>query len=114
MGRSSPSAPTGPDETVLATGDPQSLVVLQAVWSPDGEHVAWAQVDDREGEVSSRMIVSDAAGGGQREALLPVPVFYLFWDPTSTRIAFLGEDQEALPEPTIRMGVVEPRADRWR
>jgi Tol biopolymer transport system component len=94
----------GSEPTVLATGDPQSLQVLQAVWSPDGERVAWTQVDDRDGGVNSRMVVIDASGE-QREALLPVIPFYLFWDPTSSRIAFLGREESLL------MGVVEPRPD---
>lgn len=97
--------PDGSEGTVLATGDPQSLVVLQAVWSPDGERVAWAQAEDSEGGVISRMVVSDAAGEAQRQAPLPVAPFYLFWDPTSSRIAFLGQADPLL------MGVVEPRAD---
>jgi Tol biopolymer transport system component len=82
--------PDGSQRTTLAVGDPEALRVYQAAWAPDGAHVAWSQLDAREGSAVARVITSGPAGEGRVETQVELPPFYLAWDPTSRHVAFLG------------------------
>jgi Tol biopolymer transport system component len=82
--------PDGTEPTELVRGEPNAREVLTAVWSPDGARIAWSQVDVRDGPPANRVVTSDARGEDRSEARLPFGAFYLSWDPTSSRVAFLG------------------------
>jgi len=99
------TAPDGTERRVLVDPSVQPIQVHQAVWSPDGDHVAWAQVDGSTGVPRSGLVVADASGEDRRETPLPVVPFYLAWDPTSSRVAFLGG------APPFTMGFVERRGE---
>jgi dipeptidyl aminopeptidase/acylaminoacyl peptidase len=77
--------------------------VQQAAWSPDGQRIAWSQVGVENGQLIARLVVAAPDGTARREALTPFPAFYLAWDPTSSRVAFLGGEQP------FTLGIVERR-----
>ena len=79
----------------------------QPVWSPDGHSVAWAELElDDQGGASYRVVTSAPDGSARTEFPVETGTFFLQWDPTSTRIAYLGNFQD-----TIGMGVAGPSAD---
>lgn len=72
----------------------------QPVWSPDGRSVAWAELELDDQGSSSRVVTSAPDGSARTEFPVETGTFFLQWDPTSTRIAYLGNFQG-----TIGMGV---------
>jgi TolB protein len=119
-----PGVPTGTrllvltdDGAVLTTGrDGGSRVVLrpgggleveahQPVWAPDGQTVAWVEVGTGGPPAASTLVTSRPDGTGHREIRVDAGMFFLGWDPTSSRLAYLGSYQGA-----IGMGVAEPDA----
>ena len=94
--------PDGTDLVMLAEQAPEALQVLQATWAPDGTRVAWAQLTAAADTVSPQLVTSGPRGEDQLETQMPVAPFYLSWDPTSSRIAFLGPAGDR-----FQMGVVE-------
>jgi hypothetical protein len=96
-------APDGSDEVVLAEIVPGGSQIRQPTWSPDG-HVAWVHLDATDAEpVEVAIATSTGEGTRPTEAATAVVPFYLSWDPTSSRIAYLGS-----PNPSeIELGIVE-------
>jgi Tol biopolymer transport system component len=94
--------PDGTDLVTLAEQTPGTLQVLQAAWSPDGTRVAWAQLSAGAQAPAAQLMTSGPRGEDLLETPMPVPAFYLSWDPTSSRVAYL-----APAGPDIQMGVVE-------
>ena len=94
--------PDGTDRLTLAAASPGELQVSQAAWSPDGSRVAWGQRDQRDGSVVTRVVTSAPGGGGRTEAEVPFLPFYLSWDPTSSHVAYLGNQGDG-----VGLGVVE-------
>ena len=89
------SNPDGSDEVVLAEIETGGSQVLQPTWSPDGRRVAWVHVEVTEaGGLSSVIATAGRDGTGPSEARTAVVPFYLSWDPTSSRIAYLGSPSE--------------------
>jgi len=79
----------------------------QPVWSPDGRSVAWAELElTDEGGASSRVVTSAPDGSSRTEFPVETGTFFLQWDPTSSRIAYLGNFQD-----TIGVGVAGRSAD---
>jgi hypothetical protein len=120
-----PGVPTGmrllvltDDGTVLTTGrDGGSAIVLrpgggldvearQPVWSPDGGTVAWVEVGTGGPPATSLLVTSRPDGSDHREVRVDTGMFFLGWDPTSSRVAYLGSYRDA-----IGMGVAEPGAE---
>jgi len=81
--------PDGSRGTVVVEAEPGSVEVITAAWAPDGMRIAWSQLDAASG-VAGLMVWSDAAGGHRARVPLPFVPFYVSWDPTSSRVAFLG------------------------
>lgn len=94
--------PDGSERITLAVSGTGALEVSQAAWSPDGARVAWGQQDQRDGTVITRVVTSEPGGGDRTEAVVPFLPFYLSWDPTSTHVAYLGNDRDG-----VGFGVVE-------
>jgi hypothetical protein len=95
----------GSDVVPLTGAASAGSFVQQATWSPDGYHVAWVEIDPSSIPPTTRIVTSGHDGTGRTTASVDVPAFYLSWDPTSTRIAYLGAIGNG-----IQMGVVEPGA----
>jgi WD40-like Beta Propeller Repeat len=88
----------GGDLLALTTGASDALVVRQPVPSPDGRFVAWAEIQGS----GSRVVIASRDGAKEREVALRFAPFYLQWDPTSTKIAYLGNVGSG-----IGLGVIE-------
>lgn len=100
--------PDGTDKVVLDEVVPGLSQVRQPTWSPDGARVAWVRVEaSEEGGVSSVVATAGREGGHRSESTTGTVPFYLFWDPTSSRIAYLGPSG---PD-AIELGVVEADGD---
>jgi Tol biopolymer transport system component len=78
----------------------------QPVWSPDGHSVAWAELELDDQGTSSRVVTSAPDGSARTEFPVETGTFFLQWDPTSTRIAYLGNFKGA-----IGIGVARRSAD---
>jgi Tol biopolymer transport system component len=97
--------PDASDPVAIVDASAGGTVVQQATWSPDGERVAWSQIDAVEGQARARLVVAAPDGTARRGSPTPFPAFYLAWDPTSSRVAFLGGEQP------FTLGLVERRGD---
>ena len=70
-----------------------AIEIQHPVWSPDGRSVAWAEIEIGDQDASSRIVTSDRDGSGRVEFPVETGTFFLQWDPTSSRIAYLGNFQ---------------------
>jgi WD40 repeat protein len=94
----------GSDPVVIAESDPEFFLVRQATWSRDGTRIAWVGLD-ADGTSAD---VKTAAPDGTGLTVTPVAAtpFYLSWDPTSSRIVYLGGSATA----DIELGLVDVAA----
>ena len=99
-------APDGSDAIVLAEVVQGESLVVQPTWSPDGSRVAWVSLEATAGDPAASLVTTTARGAERTEASTTVAPFYLSWDPTSSRIAFLGSPQRD----GIQLGVVDVEA----
>jgi hypothetical protein len=96
--------PDGSHELVLDRVEAGRSQVRQPTWSPDGRSVAWVHVEITEaGALSAAVATSRGDGTRPTEARTAVVPFYLSWDPTSSRIAYLGSPSED----DIELGILE-------
>ena len=65
-----------------------------AVWSPDGQRIAW--FNDADGEYG--LVVANQDGSNQRRIPISEPTFYFIpeWSPDGTRLAFTDTDYRVL------------------
>ena len=99
-------APDGSDMRSVVPSPGQGVEVKQPVWSPDGRSVAWAEFEVDDSGAHSRVVTSDLEGAARTEFPVETGTFFLQWDPTSSRIAYLGNYRGA-----VGMGVAERSAD---
>jgi hypothetical protein len=94
----------GSDAVVLADSVPGQTLVRQPTWSPDGARIAWVGLaaDGTSADVMTR------SADGTRPTDTPVAAapFYLSWDPTSSRLVYLGGSASA----DIELGLVDVAA----
>jgi Tol biopolymer transport system component len=95
-------APDGDAPVILAPSRGDDVEVRQPAWSPDGRSVAWAEIELGDDGQESRVVTSRADGSLRTELPVQTGTFFLQWDPTSSRIAYLGSFRGA-----IGMGVAE-------
>jgi TolB protein len=100
------TAPDGGAVRSLTRARGIEIEVRHPIWSPDGHAVAWAEFEQGEEGPASRLVTSDPTGRGRTEFPVDTATFFLQWDPTSSRIAYLGNFRGS-----IGMGVAQRDAD---
>ena len=91
----------GSDLALIAGSDPGVTLVRQPTWSPDGERIAWVALD-ADG-TSAEIETAAADGSSPTDTPVAAAPFYLSWDPTSSRLAYLGGSASA----DIELGLVD-------
>jgi TolB protein len=96
--------PDGSGEVMLDEVEPGQSQVRQPTWSPDGNRVAWVHIEVTDDETLDTVLATSTDRGSRpTEATTGTVVpFYLAWDPTSSRIAYLGGREQ-----DIEIGIVE-------
>jgi TolB protein len=100
------TGPDGGEVRSLSRSGGLDVEVRQPVWSPDGHTVAWAELVREDEGIRSQLVTMDPTGSGRTEYQVDTATFFLQWDPTSSRIAYLGNFQGS-----IGMGVAERGED---
>jgi TolB protein len=96
--------PDGTKRITLAEPESDRVKIQQPAWSRDGEHVAWVRAELHDNGVVSGVLETSTADGRVPTVTETDTVpFYLSWDPTSSRIGYLG----SLSPEEIGFGVVE-------
>jgi Tol biopolymer transport system component len=88
--------PDGSEVMQLAAGRGIDVETRQPVWSPDGRSVAWAELELADQGTSARLVTTAPDGSSRTEFPVETGTFFLQWDPTSSRIAYLGNFQGAI------------------
>jgi TolB protein len=96
--------PDGEDLLALTSGENAGLVVQQPVPSPDGRFVAWVEIQGS----GNRVVIASRDGVQRYDVGLKIAPFYLEWDPTSSKIAYLGNAGSGIGLGVIENAVVEP------
>jgi Tol biopolymer transport system component len=99
-------SPDGSQMRSVVPSPGQGVEVKQPVWSPDGRSIAWAEFEVDDAGAHSRVVTSDPEGASRTEFAVETGTFFLQWDPTSSRVAYLGNYRGA-----VGMGVAELAAD---
>ncbi len=95
-------APDGSDVVTVAD-EPEDAVLTQPVWSPDGRWLAWSEFAFAPGTPNQVGVVEPGEAALERFAV-PFGAFYTLWDPTSSRVAVLGNG----PAGEVALAVVDP------
>ena len=78
-------------ERVALTNDATSFrQYLQPTWSPTGQKIAWAEIDNRSGTLTSALTVTQFDGLSREHFDTPYAPFYLQWSPDESHVAFLS------------------------
>jgi TolB protein len=91
------------DPVVLDASEPDEVFVRQPTWSADGR-IAWVRIGDH--GTSATLHTTEADGTRPTETPIAAAPFYLSWDPTSSRIVYLGGSANA----DIELGLVDVTA----
>jgi hypothetical protein len=96
--------PYGAGVVPLTSEAGPDVQVAQPVASPDGRYLAWVEI--RAGRPS--VVTATRAGDVRDEIPLRIAPFFLQWDPTSTRIAYLGNLGIGIGFGVIESAMVDP------
>ena len=97
----------GSDAVVLADSVPGETLVRQPTWSPDGARIAWVGL--AADGTSADVVVAAADGTRSTDTPVAAAPFYLSWDPTSSRVVYLGGSAAA----DIELGLVDVAASTY-
>ena len=96
--------PDGTQRVTLAEPDSDRQRIQQPSWAPDGDRLAWVRAELQDNATVTGVVeTSNAEGEEPTVTHTDVYPFYLSWDPTSSRVGYLG----ALSPQAIGFGVVE-------
>ncbi len=95
-------APDGSDVVTVAS-PPAGVELTQPVWSPDGRWLAWSELAV-EPDTPNRVGVVEPGVAALERFPVPFGAFYTLWDPTSSRVAVLGNG----PTGEVALSVVDP------
>ena len=95
-----------------------SLTVMydQPVWAPASGQLAWVRSELEGSTIRGQVMVADTTGNVQTQVETTFPPFYMYWNPTGTRLSLLG-NWFAEGGPTIALAVMDtdsPDAGRTR
>lgn len=99
-------APDGAEPVVLRRPGPIDVEASQPVWAPDGSAVSWVELPTGGPPATSTLVTSPPQRSRRTEVRVDAAMFFLHWDPTSSRVAYLGSFQGS-----IGVGWVEPHAE---
>ena len=100
--------PDGASRIVIRPGGTQGVAARQPVWSPDSTTIAWVELGTGGPPATSTLVTPRRDGSDRTEVEVDTAMFFLGWDPTSSRVVYLGSYG-----PAIGMGVAE-RAEGGR
>lgn len=100
------SAPDGADPVVLRRPGGIDVDASQPVWAPDGSAVSWVELPTGGPPATSVLVTSPPQRSRRTEVQVDAAMFFLQWDPTSSRVAYLGSFQGS-----IGVGWAEPHAE---
>ncbi len=92
------------EPVVLDESDPGAIFVRQPTWSPDGARIAWVRIGGS--GTSATLMTTSADGTRPTETPVAAAPFYLSWDPTSSRVVYLGGSAVA----DIELGLIDVEA----
>lgn len=103
-------APDGSDPVRLTTDASPRQVYRYPTWSPNGATLAFVELSlTTDDETESALHFMSPRGGASHRVPTELPAFYLFWSPTSERLAFLSNwaDSMALRMVNVAAGATE-------
>jgi Tol biopolymer transport system component len=86
----------GTDRVALTTDAGPGVQFTQPTWSPDGRRIAWIEIRNIGVGAAATLVTSTVDGSTRTEAPLDVGAFYLYWDPSSSKVAYLGSSGQRL------------------
>jgi Tol biopolymer transport system component len=97
--------PSGGDRIQLTTRAGPDLIETQAVGSPNGRSIAWVEIDP----TGPSLHTASRFGQHDVSIRLAFAPFYLLWDPTSSKVLYLGNAGAAIGLGIVDRAVVQPR-----
>ncbi len=95
--------PNGANRTRINT-DAAGYNYIQPTWSPDGRLLAWAESGQEDGVARSFLVTGSPTSGEQTRLEVPFAPFYMNWEPTGNRIAYLSNwVSNNLPSMALRL-----------
>ncbi len=92
--------------TQLTFDASRTVMYGQPVWAPGSRQLAWVHSEIGESTFRGQVMVADTAGNIQIQVEPPFPPFYMYWNPTGTRLSLLG-NWFADGVPTIALAVID-------
>ena len=82
--------PDGSERAALTNDATSHHQYLQPTWSPSGNKIAWAEIDNRTGTLTSALTVTQFDGLARTRFQTPYAPFYMQWSPDETHVAYLS------------------------